>query len=215
MSVESLDPDGMERGASRYLLGQSLPRFHAFGEELGREPLSLGDSLDLDRDRVDRLLHSLEPRCRDSCGRRRLVLRLDPFAARTLSRWDADDGRRDAHEQRDRTIITTLIASVPPTPLRLPSTGSTNRISVPAPTCCSRPHWPSCASTVCRAIASPRPVPPGLDVTYGSQMRARLVARNAAPGVRDRDLHRISAIRLGAADANAHAPTAACTRRPR
>ena len=36
------------------------PPVSAFGEELGREPLSLGDSLDLDGDRIDGLFHPLE-----------------------------------------------------------------------------------------------------------------------------------------------------------
>jgi anthranilate phosphoribosyltransferase len=42
---------------------------------------------------------------------------------------------------------------------------------VPAPVVLSADTAPSCASSVCRTMASPSPVPPGLCVKYGSQIR--------------------------------------------
>ena len=55
----------------------------------------------------------------------------------------------------------------------MPAVGNVNRISVPLPTVLDAYTVPLCASTVCRAIARPSPVPPGLLVTYGSQILAR------------------------------------------
>ena len=158
---------GWQTRSSRSL--RPLTRAPTARQKLRRESLAFRDALDLDRDRVERLLHPLEPR---ALRRQRRLRARDRGVAHTL--WRSERPIAVAAMQMNNTIGTiNALNPIACSSIRLPFTGSTNRISVPAPpTVLSADTAPSCASTVCRAIARPSPVPPGLDVTYGSQMRA-------------------------------------------
>ena len=161
-----------EMARSRCASGSVSAGLRALGEQLGREALSFGDALDLDRDRVDRLLHALEPR-RDVGGSWSARRGRARFAARTPAR----SARRSTVAAMHTN--STIGISSPANSHRLlrlhcgcrsPAARIESRFRR-RPCCPRRPSRRARAPSVARSRGR-GPVPPGFDVTYGSQMRA-------------------------------------------
>src|ERR1019366_7230804 len=92
--------------------------------------------------------------------------------ARAENRSPPSCRRRSRRRRRSRGLSCFLATAHCSSMFRWSPAGKISRISVPDPGALSAFTRPPCASTVCRTIASPSPVPPALWVTYGSQIVA-------------------------------------------
>src|SRR5215207_3606894 len=91
-----------ERRTARAVAEPSLQRGRRAVLQLGEEPLRLGDSFDLDRDRVDRLLDALQLLGHAALEHRSRPATLEPTSECAGDRpTDDDDGARDEESDRD------------------------------------------------------------------------------------------------------------------